>query len=155
VPAGNAVAQQARVSYEVSAKDTTYTVQQNINVDDRPNHIVRVYEYRRVFPNNAPVIDDIAVVEEWSRGIADRTDGNGTTKLYNTLVMKNGDKIFAEAVAVVAQNISDRADAIFAGSITGGRGKFTTIKGFVRGTNTFDLKGFNEGKTDIVYSTAK
>ena len=35
LPAGNAVAQQGRVSYEVSAKDTTYTKQQNIDVDDR------------------------------------------------------------------------------------------------------------------------
>jgi len=76
LPAGNAVAQQGRVSYEVSAKDTTYTKQQNIDVDDRPNHIVRVYEFRRVFPSNAPVINGIAIVEEWERGISDRTDGN-------------------------------------------------------------------------------
>ncbi len=156
LPAGNAVAQQGRVSCEVSAKDTTYTKQQNIDVDDRPNHIVRVYEFRRVFPSNAPVINGIAIVEEWERGISDRTDGNGTTKLYDTLVMQNGDKIFTDAVAVVAKNeTSGRTDAVFVGSITGGTGVFAAIKGVIRGTNTFDLKGFNEGKTDIVYSIAK
>jgi hypothetical protein len=155
--ASNAVAQQkGHVSYNVSAKDTTYTQELNINVDDAPNHIVRVYEFRRVFPSNAPVINGIEVAEEWTRGIHDRTEGSGTTKLYSTLVMKNGDKIFSELTAVVVPNsTTGRTDGIFGGKIIRGTGKFATIKGLMRGTNSFDLKGYNEGSTDVDYSLSE
>jgi hypothetical protein len=155
--AGNAVAEQkGHVSYNVSAKDTTYTRELNINVDDAPNHIVRVFEFRRVFPSNAPVINGIEVAEEWTRGIHDRTEGSGTTKLYSTLVMKNGDKIFSEATSVVVPNsTSGRTDATFGGRIIRGTGKFATIRGLMRGTNSFDLKGYNEGSTDLDYSVSE
>jgi len=152
--AGNAVAEQkGHVSYNVSAKDTTYTQELNINVDDAPNHIVRVFEFRRVFPSNAPAINGIEVAEEWTRGIHDRTAGSGTTKLYSALVMKNGDKIFSELTSVVVPNsTTGRTDATFGGKIIRGTGKFTTIRGLMRGTNSFDLKGYNEGSTDLDYT---
>jgi len=152
--AGEGVAaQKGHVSYSVSAKDTTYTEQHNIKVDDAPDHILRAYEFRRTFPSNAPVINGVEVVEEWSRGITDRSEGNGATKIYGTLVMKNGDKIFIEATAIVVPNsTTGRTDATFGGKIAGGTGKFVAIKGLVRGTNTFDLKGYNEGSTNLDYS---
>jgi hypothetical protein len=155
--ASNAVAEQkGHVSCNVSAKDTTFTQELNINVDDAPNHIVRVYEFRRVFPSNAPVINGIEVAEEWTRGISDRTEGTGTTKLYTTLVMKNGDKIISELTAVVVPNsTTGRTDGTFGGKIIRGTGKFATIKGFMRGTNSFDLKGYNEGSYDLDYSVSE
>ena len=157
LPAGNAAAQQkGHVSYNVSAKDTTYTQELNINVDDAPNHIVRVFEFRRVFPSNAPAINGIEVAEEWTRGIHDRTEGTGYTKLYTTLVMKNGDKIISELTAVVVQNsTTGRTDGTFGGKIIRGTGKFATIKGFMRGTNSFDLKGYNEGSTELDYTVGE
>jgi hypothetical protein len=157
LPAGNAVAQQkGHVSYNVSAKDTMYTQELNITVDDAPNHIVRVYEFRRVFPSNAPVINGIEVAEEWTRGIHDRTAGSGTTKLYSTLVMKNGDKIFSELTAIVVPNsTTGRTDGTFGGKIIRGTGKFAGITGLMRGTNSFDLKGYNEGSTDVDYSLSE
>src|SRR5258706_2212499 len=155
--AGNAVAEQkGHVYYNVSAKDTTYTRELNINVDDAPNHIVRVFEFRRVFPSNAPTINGIEVAEVWTRGIHDRTEGLGTTKLYSTLAMKTGDKIFSEAPSVVVPNsTTGRTDATFGGKIIRGTGKFATIKGLMRGTNSFDLKGYNEGSTELDYTVGE
>jgi len=154
---GNAFAEQkGRVSYDVSTKDTTYTHELNLNADDAPNHIVRAYEFRRLFPSNAPVLNGIEVAEEWERGLADRTSGNGTSKLYKTLIMKNGDKIFAEATAVVVPNSSTgRTDGTYVGKITRGTGKFTGVTGFLRGASSFDLKGYNAGNTEWDYSISE
>src|SRR5258708_20372458 len=92
LPAGNAVAQQKqRVSYKVSAENSTYTQQLNIDAGDVPNHIMRAYEARRTFPNDAPVINGLKLVEEWDRGIADLADGNGTATQITVYVTANAD----------------------------------------------------------------
>src|SRR6266404_3221854 len=78
--AGSAAAQEKqRVSYKVSAENSKFTQQLNIDVgDQQPKHILRAYEARRTFPNDAPVINGLKLVEEWDRGAAELTDGNGT-----------------------------------------------------------------------------
>jgi hypothetical protein len=156
VPTGNAVAQEnQQVSYKVPAANTAYTMQQNIDVGDVPGHIVRVFELRRTFPNNAPVINGVALKEEWYRGNVDITNGNGTAALYFVYVMENGDKFFARASAV-NQAQSGKMIGTYVGHITGGTGKFATIKGTVHGGNKTDLAaGINEGQTDIEYSVGK
>ncbi len=153
----NTIAEQkGHVSYNVSTKDTTYTHELNLTADDAPNHIVRAYEFRRVFPVNAPVLNGVEVAEEWEGGLADRTSGNGTSKLYKTLMMKNGDKIVAEATAVVVPNsTTGRTDGTYVGKITRGTGKLTGITGFLRGASSFDLKGYNEGSTEWDYSLSE
>jgi hypothetical protein len=84
LPAGNAVAQQKqRVSYKISAENSKFTQQLNIDAGDLPNHIVRVYEVRRTFPNDAPIINGLKLVEEWNRGTADLAGGNGTGTLVS------------------------------------------------------------------------
>jgi hypothetical protein len=47
----------------------------DIDLADVPNHIARVSEYRRAFPNNTTVINGLKLVEAWTRGAADLTDG--------------------------------------------------------------------------------
>jgi hypothetical protein len=70
------------------------TASEHIAADDLPNHIVRVYEARRTFPNDAPVINGLKLVEEWDRGAAELTDCNGTGTQITEHVMENGDKFF-------------------------------------------------------------
>jgi hypothetical protein len=157
LPADNAVAQQKQqVSYKASAENSKYTQQLTVNVGDIPNHIVRVFELHRTFPNNAPVINGLKLVEEWDRGTAELIDGNGSAPQYIVYVMENGDMFFAR-IASLAQSTSEgKLTATTVGYITGGTGKFAAIQGTVRASVNFDYKtGFNENQVDIEYSIGK
>src|SRR5438128_426876 len=75
LPAGDALAQQKqKVSYKVSAENSKYTQQHLIDVGDVPGHEVRIFEIRRTFPNNPPMINGVKLVEQWTRGLTDQTD---------------------------------------------------------------------------------
>ena len=152
---GSAFAQQEQhVSFKASAENSKYTQHLEIDVGDVPNHIVRVYELHRTFPDNQPVINGIKLVELWSRGIADLTGGNGSATQYSTYVMENGDKFFDRKTGVV-QNVSGMNTVTQVGFITSGTGKFAEMKGVTRASARFELKGFNEGQNDIDYSISK
>jgi hypothetical protein len=157
LPAGSAVAQQKQqVSFKTPAENAKYTQQQNIDVGDVPNHIVRVFELHYTFPDNAPVINGLRLVEAWARGIADYIDGSGPDPLYLVYVMENGDKFFSRTAGVVQSSSSGKLTATQAGTITGGTGRFAAIQGTVRVNANFDLKtGFNESQTEIEYSIGK
>jgi hypothetical protein len=152
LPAGYAVAQEKQhVSYKTSAENSKYTQQQNIDVGDAPNHIVRSYELHKTYPNNAPIINGLKLVEEWNRGIADLVGGNGSGSQHTVWVMENGDKLFARSTTVV-QNVAGKLTATQVGLITGGTGKLAGIQGSVRLIANFDTKtGFNESQEDLDY----
>jgi hypothetical protein len=153
----NALAQQKQqVSFKVPAENSKYTQQQNIDVRDVPNHIVRIYELHRTFPNtNAPVIIGLRIVEEWDTGTGDRIDSNGSDIGYSVFVMENGDKFFARYGGHVQTNSGKSTDTL-SGPITGGTGKLLGIQGTVRTVVNFDpAAGFNESQVNIEYSIGK
>jgi hypothetical protein len=156
LPAGNAVAQQKqRVSYKISAENSKFTQQLNIDAGDLPNHIVRVYEVRRTFPNDAPIINGLKLVEEWNRGITEIIDGNGTGTLVTVYVMENGDEFF-DRRTTVSQNASGKITATHVGSITGGTGKFAGMRGIVQASRDFDPQTTaTDNQTDIECWIAK
>jgi hypothetical protein len=158
LPADNALAQQKQqVSFKTPAENTKYGQQQNIDVGDVPNHIVRVFEVHTTFPNNAPVIGGLKPVEIWQRGITDLTDGNGNTTSYLVYVMENGDKFFVRGASVV-QNTAGKLTATAVGHITGGTGKLAAIQGTTRNVTSFDLKAGGvpgDSQTEIEYSLGK
>src|SRR5262249_29921076 len=87
VPAGNALAQQKQhVSYKVTAENSKYTQQQFLDAGDGAGHQVRSFEIYRTFPTNAPVIDGMKIKEQWTRGISDYIDNNGTATTYGVYV---------------------------------------------------------------------
>ena len=102
-PVDAIVQEKQRVSFKISAENTKYTQQHSIEVGDVSGHYVRVYEIQRTFPNNAPLINGVALKEQWNRAISDYTDNNGPGTTYGTYVLENGDKFFSRA-ALVAQN---------------------------------------------------
>jgi hypothetical protein len=157
LPAGNAAAQQKQqVAINPSVENSKYTEKtENIEVGDVPNHIVRIFEIHYTFPNDAPVINGLKLVEEYARGIGDLIDGNGSATQHLIFVMENGDKFFAR-VSNVVQTTSGKSTATQVGYITGGTGKFAAIQGIVRAVANFDLKtGFNKTQADIEYSIGK
>jgi hypothetical protein len=156
-PAGPAVAQEKQhVSFKTPPENTKYTQQQAIDVGDIPGHQVRVYEIHRTYPNNAPMINGVRLVESWSRGVTDYIDGNGPNTTYNVYILENGDKFFTRA-ALVAQSLgSGKISTTSAGPITGGTGKLAGIQGIVRTSGTAQpTAGVNENQTDIDYSIGK
>jgi hypothetical protein len=154
---GNALAQEKQqVSFKTLAENSKYTQQQNIAVRDVPNHIVRIYELHRTFPNtNAPVINGLIIVEEWDTGTGDRVDGNGSDIGYSVFVMENGDKVFARYGGHVQTN-SGKSTETLSGTITSGTGKLLGIRGTLRTVVNFDpAAGFNETQVNIEYSIGK
>lgn len=157
LPTDNLLAQQKQqLSFKTSAENTKYTQQHLIDVGDVSGHQVRVYELHRTFPNNAPVMNGVAIKEQWTRAISDYTDNNGPGTTYGVYVLENGDKFFTRSVLVAQSTGSGKLTATTVGQITGGTGKFAGIQGIVRTVNTADPKaGVNEGQTDIEYTIGK
>jgi len=150
---GIAAAQEKqRVSFKASAENSKYTQQLFIDVGDAPGHQVRVYELRRTFPSNPPLINGMKLVEQWSRGTSDYTDGNGTNTTYQVWVLENGDKFFAR-ISLIAQSAgSGKSSLTSVGPITGGTGKFAGIHGMLRQVGMADPKaGLAETQTEIEY----
>jgi len=144
--------QMQKVTIKSPAENSKYVVQQNVDVGDAPNHIVRIYDVHRTYPTNPPVIAGLRIVEGSDRGVADYTDGNGNSTVYSVLIAENGDKIFIRA-SLVAQSAAGKLTAMTSGVITGGTGKLAGIHGVVRGSANFDPKaGFNEGQVELEYA---
>jgi hypothetical protein len=154
-PCSSALAQQKlQVSFKALADNSKITRQQNIEVGDAPNHILRIFEVHRIYLSNSPVINGLKLIEEWNRGTADYIDGNGpVTAQYTVFVMENGDRFFARFAEVVETTATGMVTGTYVGQITGGTGKMAGIRGVVRGVGHIDFNsGFNENKTDIEYS---
>ena len=156
LPAGNAIAQEKQhVTMKFLAENSKYTQQLNVDVGDRPNHILRVYEVHITYPDNAPVINGLKLVECWSVGTGDRIEGSGDGRGYGVCVFENGDRYFTQYTNVV-QSVEGNLTSTSVAHITGGTGKFAAMQGITRDVSNFNLKtGFNEGQTDIEYSFSK
>jgi hypothetical protein len=144
---------QQRLIFKVAAENTEYTQQHTIDVGDVSGHQVRIFEVRRTYPANAPVINGIKIVESWTRGISDYTNNNGEGIVYGVYVLENGDKFFTRG-SLVALQAPDAANltGTTVGPITGGTGKLARINGMARLSTTANPKtGLNETQVDIEY----
>lgn len=153
-PIGDAVAQQRqRVFFHASGENSKYTKQYAIDVPDMPGHQVRIYEIRRAFPTNPPLVNGLAIKEIWTRGIADYTEDNGHGTLYSEYLMENGDRFFSFASVVAHRTGLDEFTSNTVGYITGGTGKLDGIQGVLRTTaKTHPKAGTLEVDTEIQYT---
>ncbi len=97
---GDALAQPQRLTFKVEQANARYTQQHTIDVGDVPGHQVRVFEVRRTYPSNPPVINGVKIVQSWTRGISDYTNNNGPAVVYHVYVGENGDKFFVTSSAI-------------------------------------------------------
>ena len=162
LPAGDAGAQQMqRVSYKTPATNLKKDTEQHVvDVGDVPGHQVRLFVLHRTFPTDAPTINGVKLKETTSRGLSDYIDTNGSNINYVEYLMENGDKFFVRQTMVSQSTVGPDGKrkniATGSGVITGGTGKFATIKGVVRTTNIFDAKaGINDGESEIEYSIGR
>ena len=144
---------QERLVFTVSAENTKYTQQDTIDVGDVDGHQVRLFEIKRVYPANAPVIGGLKIVESWTRGISDYTNNSGEAITYGVYVLDNGDKFFTRGRLVAIQGPEARnMTAMTVGPITGGTGKLARINGMARMVTLANPQtGMNETKIEIEY----
>jgi hypothetical protein len=144
---------QERLVFKVSAENTKYTQQHTINVGDVSGHQVRVFEIHRTYPNNAPVINGMKIVESWTRGVSDYTSNNGEGTTYGVYVLENGDKFFTRGALIAVQSAgASDLTATTVGPITGGTGKVARINGMARTSTLANPNaGTNETQVDIEY----
>ena len=135
---------------------SVYTQQHEIEVGDVPGHKVRIYEIRSKFADEAPRYAGVKVVEGWSRALSDHTNGTGHASGYGVVVLENGDKIFSRfetlAHAVVESDGSRKGSYTSVATLTGGTGKFSTIRGTLHSAGSTDFKaGLSNVKTEGEY----
>jgi hypothetical protein len=158
LPAGHTFAQQTaqKVSYKVTAENSKFTQQQFLDIGDVPGHQVRSFELHRTFPTNAPVINGVKVKEMWTRGISDYTNNTGANTNYSEYVLENGDKFYTRATTIAQGAGGGKLINSSAGTIIGGTGTLTGIRGIVKSSGSADPKaGFNETQAEIEYMIVK
>jgi hypothetical protein len=144
---------QERLAFSVSAENTKYTQQHTIDVGDVVGHQVRLFEIKRVYSANAPVIGGLKIVESWTRGISDYTNNTGEAVAYGVYVLDNGDKFFTRGRLVAFQSPeAPNLTATTVGPITGGTGKLARINGMARMVTLANPQtGMNETRIEIEY----
>jgi hypothetical protein len=148
-----AMAQQKHhVSYDTPAIHTTYTQQHIIDVGDIPGHQARLFEIKRTYGDDAPVINGLKLKEQWTRGMSDYINNNGPATLYNVWVLENGEKFFVRT-SLVAQSSGDgKLINMTSGVITGGTGSLARIRGIISSHGPSEpTAGINANQTDIDY----
>jgi hypothetical protein len=154
----NVLAQEKQhVSFKAAVENSKYIVSQNVDVGDVPNHIVRLFDTHNTLPNTPVIVDGLKLVDVFSRGTADLTDGQGGGQGYLVFVAENGDKFFSRN-NLVAQQASGKLAATWAGSITGGTGRLAGIHGMTRLLSNFDPSpggSVSNTQIDIEYSINK
>jgi hypothetical protein len=145
------------IVFKVGSANSKYTQQHTIEVGDTPGHQVRLFEVRRTYPTDAPVINGLKIVESWSRGASDYTNNTGAAIVYHVYIAENGDKFFVQSsTAAVQGQGTEKMTTTTVGPVTGGTGSFANIQGFLRASVTADLKaGANETEIRLEYWFSK
>jgi hypothetical protein len=144
---------QQRLIFGVAAENTEYTQQHVVDVGDVSGHQVRVFEIRRTYPGDAPMINGMRIVESWTRGTSDYTYNNGEATSYSVYVLENGDKVFTRGSLVSIQGPeASNLKATTVGPIIGGTGKVAKINGMARSFSIANPQtGLNETQVDLEY----
>jgi len=142
-PVGSWAQQILKYSYKGSGAVTKYTEQHTLDVGDVTGHQIRVVSLETKYANDAPEYDGVKVVESAAWLTSDYIGGSGRFTQYAVLQMANGDKILTRTEALTLTSIStDGRKSSFSTvtTLTGGTGKFATIRGTIRGSGSTDFK---------------
>jgi len=151
IAASASAQQKQRVSFVLPPGNSKYTQQHVLEVDDTPEHKLRLYEVQRSFPKDGPVFEGVRLTELWIRGISDFIDTNGLATAYSVYVFDNGDRLFARS-DLIAVTDAGKSNTLAAGRITGGTGKFRGARGVIRVASSPDpASGLLRSAFDIDY----
>lgn len=133
-----------------------YTQQHAIDVGDVPGHQIRIFEVNSKYTAEAPVYDGVKVVEGWGRQYSDYTNGSGNSWGYSVSLLENGDKIFSRVELLAHTKVSPDGARTFrytsVTTLTGGTGRFKSIRGTLLNSGDSDLKtGLSNVQTEGEY----
>lgn len=120
-----------------------YIQQLTLDAGDVQGHQVRAYEIQRTYATDSgPVIDGERVVEVWTRGTSDLSNGIGPAYSYTTWNTDKGSKIFLQSIGTTESKATEvgfrRGTFQGMSKIVGGTGKFAKIRGVLVDKATFD-----------------
>jgi hypothetical protein len=147
---GEAYAQQKHKYFFKPPPGTTkYTQTHLMDVGDVQGHQLRLAELQSKYGDDAPMYDGVKVREIRGVLVSDYVAGTGKAFSYNVYTLENGDKIFARNDIVTHTSVSPdggrRTSFTNVVTLTGGTGRFTGIRGTLRGGGTTDLKSGTSG----------
>jgi hypothetical protein len=122
-----------------SAAQGKYTEQHVLDVGDAPGHQIRVATINTKYAGEAPTFDGVKAVESTAWLTSDYRSGNGRFSEYLVLQMENGDKVY-ESVEGQLQTSAGKLTFVTVTTLTGGTGKFATLRGVIRGSGVTDFK---------------
>jgi hypothetical protein len=130
--------QKFKYSFGASAQ-TKYTEQHIIEVGDVPGHQIRVATLSTKYGIEAPTYDGVKAVESTGWLSSDYIAGNGRFIEYAATQMENGDKIYSYIEGQL-QTSAGKAAFSTVTTLRGGTGKFSSIRGVIRGSGVTDFK---------------
>jgi hypothetical protein len=150
IGSGGALAQEKhKYHFKAPPGTTKFTQTHLLDAGDVPGHQLRIAEIQSRFPGEAPVYASLKVVE--SRGVlfSDYVQGSGNAITYTVSTLENGDKIYQRGTVMAHTSVgadgSRRTSFTNVTTLTGGTGKFKTIRGALRGTGFSDMKTGTSG----------
>lgn len=144
--ASSAALAQQKFKYSFKAPEgiQKYTAQHALDVTDVPGHQIRVASLHAKFGDVAPEFDGVKATEEFTWLTSDYTNRSGRFSGYTVTHMANGDKIFNrfEGLTQTTLGPDGAGKAAFASvtTLTGGTGKFATLRGGLKGSGVTDFK---------------
>jgi hypothetical protein len=142
---------QEKMKFSFSGKPefSKFTQTHSIDVGDVPGHQLRVAQHHIKYGAEAPEYAGVKVLEYKNTLSSDYIDGNGKLVVYAVGSMANGDKIYQRQEGLthtaLAADGSRKTSFSIVSTITGGTGKFATMRGVVRSTGFSDMKTATSG----------
>jgi hypothetical protein len=144
VPSLTFAQQKLKYAFSNASATAKYVEQHTLDVGDIPGHQIRIASLQTKYTGDAPEYDGVKVAEALGWLTSDYINGSGRFTQHSVLQMKNGDKIFTRAEGLVQTSMHPEGGKSTAFStvttITGGTGKFSTIRGTIRGSGATDFK---------------
>ena len=141
--------QKYKFNFKAPPGVSKYTQQHALDVRDVPGHQIRIGELHTKYANEAPEYAGVKVTEAWTSLISDYTNASGRLVTYGVSLMANGDRIFSRSEGVTQTSVREDGSRRTAFNnvvtLTGGTGKFATIRGVLRTTGLSDLKTGTSG----------
>ena len=132
-----------KLAWTGKAENTKFVGHPLMEIPDVPGHAIRSFEIRRTYPDNAPVLEGLKVVEEVAHGFSDLVLGNGRAWGYSHFRLENGDLIYGEwqnaTHAIVNPDRSRKQNFVGTYVWIGGTGKLRDVKGFGRYTGVTEV----------------
>jgi hypothetical protein len=149
--------ERCKMIWKVPTANTMYITQQQVlDVGDIPDHQLRIFELKRVFPKDKPNCEGLKRSEQWIRGVSDYVDGNGSFSGYTVLVLENDDKIFGRASGTTETTVDvDGSRTMLVTTVvtyTGGTGRYQSVRGIQRDSIVLNLqKSISQAWSDAEY----